>query len=315
MNMQQQSPNHRHQNLVVTKEAEGVAGAVSYWRLSGTISLVKLAEKWTEQGLAVDQLPTPTSEIVACGRAVADQQTHRNAQGKRRFVTTLARQGAWAIVEETVIPAPRDKDGKVIGEDSPPTYRRLVQVAFRENKIPAVTAVEATDSEHGLIERTLETSVQHHLGAIDSNDISSWLVRHARKLGAVALRDSGGIYFVPRTNVEIWRKIATAVEAASSHLVFRIPAMRNDEAVAAILDAVITEARDAAQGIEAELQGGNLGKRALATRTATCEAVLAKVAAYEELLGVSMDTIKTRVEVLRSDITAAALVTSDEEVQ
>ena len=97
------------EQLVIVNTVE-TAGAVSYWRVASTTDLTALAAAWKKHGLAEDQLPTPPKDEVALGRAV------NSLTEKRRLVRPLARRGAWAIVDETVV------------EGQAPTYSTRVTV-------------------------------------------------------------------------------------------------------------------------------------------------------------------------------------------
>ena len=108
--------------------------------------------------------------------------------------------------------------------------------------------------------------------------------------------------------MEFWNKAADAIQSVSDHKVFRIPAMRNDEAVAAIIDAVTQEAEQEAQQINEEIMAG-LGERALETRKTRIAELLAKVGSYEELVGQKMK-ITERLESLQAAVATAKLIGS-----
>jgi hypothetical protein len=135
----------------------------------------------------------------------------------------------------------------------------------------------------------------------------------AYKLGAVSLRESGGVYFIPRTNTSIWMKVAAALDAVGSS-VFTIPAMKTAEAVAAITDAITAEAAALSKSIEDEMEKTGedaLGSRALKTRVNTLEEMIAKVGTYEELIGRQLE-IRERVQRLSANVSAAALTAMNE---
>ena len=266
------------------------AGAISYWRVASDTNLTTLAAAWEKHGLDAAQLPTPPKDEVALGRAV------NSLTEKRRLVRPLARRGAWAIVDETVV------------EGQAPKYSTRVIVRFAEGQVD-VEIEDAAYSEMTDLRSKIDVAYASARNTLAHHDVSSWLLDIAySKLGAVSLRDSGGVYFIPRMNVEAWNKIANALEEAGS-TIFRIPAMRTAEAVAAITDAITAEAADMAQKIEDELlKTGEeaLGKRALNTRVKESMALLEKLSTYEELIGKQLD-VRKRVELLSANITSLAL--------
>lgn len=266
------------------------AGCISYWRLAAGTSLARLRAAWIAQGLDEKKLPKPPAIETAAYRAV------HALKDKRRLVRPLERRGAWVVVSEVVDPITN-------------TTQYVNEMRFRV--IQGNLVAERIDADQALFDALAASTDKRFRAAADelsAHDVGSWLVDLSRTLGAVSLRESGGVYFIPRANTETWRKIAAAVEAANSHSVFRIPALRNDEAIAAIADAITAEADAAVAEIEADLQTGEIGERALRTREARCRDMSAKVASYETLLNVKLDAVRARLERLTMNVTAAALV-------
>ena len=282
------------EQLVITDTVE-IAGCVSYMRCASETDLNRLTDAWRAQELNTDELPAPPKDEVALGRAV-------NAQGgKRRLVRPLARRGAWAIVDETVV------------EGQPPTYRTLMTVRMLQGE-PNGSRVDATDVEYMDLRLAIEGSYKTHRLMLAHSDVSAWLIDIAYKLGAVSLRESGGVYFIPRDNTSIWMKVAAALDAAGSS-VFTIPAMKTAEAVAAITDAITAEAVALTQKMEDELMATGddaLGKRALGTRVQAAMELLSKLSTYETLIGKQLE-VRQRVELLSANVTAAAMTAASAE--
>ena len=288
------------QNYVVT-EAMETAGCVSYWRVGDSISIKKLDQAWADAGLDEKLLRDVPSNQTALRRAVMDQQDrHRLVRGVGK--------GAYAVVDETVYEA---EEG---GQAKAPTYTTIGIATLGDNG-PVLTAVDGNGAEVAALQATIEGAYKKQQGLYDSSDITSWLVSLAHKNNAVTLRESGGVYFIPRAAMDFWNKAAGVIEKVSSNAVFRIPAMKNDEAVAAITEAISAEAAKVAQDMENELvqQGDDaLGARAIRGRQTEIEALLGKLSAYEELLGKQLE-IRERVTKLQANLTVAILQTQDQE--
>lgn len=294
-----QTHDRRREQLVITNTVE-TAGCVSYWRITSDTSLATLTAAWQKHGLNAEALPKPVKDEVALGRAVADQA------GKRILVRPLARRGAWAIVQENVTSEKAAEASEYVLK--PITYRTLVTITFANGCAQPVQQVEATSAELSALAVAIDGAYTAHRGTLAHSDVSSWLLDTAAKLGSVSLRDSGGIYFIPRKEVEIWNKVASALEETGS-VIFRIPAMRTAECVAAITDAISAEAAALTQSMEDELMATGddaLGVRALKTRAESALGLLDKLSTYEELIGRQLD-IRKRVELLSANIAAAAL--------
>jgi hypothetical protein len=133
------------------------------------------------------------------------------------------------------------------------------------------------------------------------------------QLDAVALRDTGGVYFVPPVGLERLDRICKVLGETSRHAVHRVKALRTEDAVAGILDAITVEADVEYASMSSDLTKGELGSRGLTTRAEQCEHIEGKVARYEELLGVKLDQLRTRLEGLRANITVAILKAQSEE--
>lgn len=282
-------------DFIVTQDAPETAGAISYWRLSGDVDLDKLRAAWIAAGLDPAVLPARPSQETALHRAV------QTLAAKRRLVRPLGNRNEWAIVDETVI-------------DTTISHNVIAHVRYVKDSAEQVQInVQGAGYDEENLAPKIRAEYLAQRGRLAATDVSGWLIRQAAKLQAVTLRDLGGIYFIPRGGVDYWRKVADVVEAVSSHRVFKIPALKNTEAVAAILDAITQEAATVAAAIEEELRldgDDKLGDRAIRTRATTCAALLTKVGGYEELLGVKLDEIRARVIDLQSNLAIAGLADS-----
>jgi hypothetical protein len=284
--------------LFISRDATESCGAVSYWRASGDVSIEALRTAWVDAGLDEKLLRKAPDAQSVLRRAVMQQQ------GRHRLVRGLKARGEFAIVDERVVEV---KEGDAV---VPPTYTTLCIVRFK-NDAPVFDAVAGSFSEIDKIVRAVRSAYVNQQNVYDASDVTGWLVSLAYKNGAVTLRDSGGVYFIPKDAMDFWNKAATVVESVTSksHRVFRIPAMRNNEAMAAIIDAITHEAEQLVAAVEQEMTATGddaLGKRALKTRQAEAEAMLKKVEAYEKLVDQQL-TVRDRVEGLQAAIVAAAL--------
>jgi hypothetical protein len=208
---------------------------------------------------------------------------------KRHFLRALPKRAGWAVVEEhvdsvatlahqVVATATVDADQLVI---DPPDYRDAGRI---------------------------EEEYQACLGRLETTDISGWLADTLMTAAkAVSLRDTGGIYFIPREYVDLYTRYTEAIAGVSAHRFFLVPALRSDEAIEAVLDALCREAEQATLTVETELDNESLGKRALGTRMDAAEAMLEKVRTYENLLGRGLGQLVKRIEGLKAGITVALL--------
>lgn len=280
--------NAKAEDYIVTNDDVKTAGAISYWRLSGDTRLAALEAAWRAEGLDEKLLPGEPSAEVALRRSVSAQESSTRRSFKIRGGDFA---GGWGLVEVNT------RDGHV-------NTTELLRA-----KWDAGNQRIDIDSNYGQLRYDVYDRFPVERASLAPADISAWLIKLANGKSATSLRDSGGIYFVPRGHVEFWRQVGRAVEKCG-HKVFKIPALHNTEAVEAILDAITTEANAEVEAIENDLEkiGDEApGKRALDSRATRCRDLLKKVAEYEALLGVRLPEIQQRVEDLSSAVATAAL--------
>jgi len=271
-------------NVVALTAPVEAAGAVIWWHLSGCVSLHSLSQAWKDRGWSPDDLPEVPSPKTALRRALRAQES------KTRFVRQV--EGGWALVEQRQVP-----------DSSDPAFVILLLAGLGEDDRPAFARGDETGPE---LEAAVGAAFDLARIELEPADVSSWMVWYGLKLSAVPLRDTGGLYFIPAQTLAQWHELATVVREVSRHTLCEIPAMRSDEAVSAILDAVQREAQAEAEAMEAELAKG-IGERAINTRLERTEAVEKKISLYEDLLGSKLETLRSRLSVLRSNLSLALL--------
>lgn len=282
--------------IVAVEQADASTGAVVFWALSGSLEVARLTETWAAEGLDTEWLLPVPSPVVALRRAV-------QAQVSRGQFTAEHPDGGWVLVDEK-------KDDHALSyavglrfrltpveKDDEATVRvvELIDIPAHIDAAAAQSTLDAVRAEFGMLRR----------GIVESVDVSSWLTKLLDKhLSSVALRESGGFYFVPRQSVETWGKIKRALGAVSAYKLAEIPAMRSTETVAAVLDAVRRESDVALSEMENELNLGTLGNRGNANRIKACDVLKAKVVGFEKLLGLKLAEVVARIDALRGKLEA-----------
>ncbi len=99
--------------------------------------------------------------------------------------------------------------------------------------------------------------------------------------------------------------VVEAIRNIGGHSIYRIPAMRGDDAVEAILDAIQSEAAEEAHAMEIALEKAQFGERGWEHRISKTDTIEGKVARYEALLGARLDGIRERLTALRANLTIA----------
>lgn len=290
--------------VVAVADATGdFVGSIVWWRLSGGLDLEQLYECWERAGLPKRWLPEEPSCEKAFRRACRAQKENR------RLVRPLEGGKGFAIVHE-----------HAKGED----LSHNVQLRFT---LDVVKRVRATGPDGALMpigaNKTVDAvrdAYRYYQDNLIQQDVSSWFCTLMDKLGAVALRDTGGIYFVPEHSKKQWEKMVECIKGpkerpTSAHAMMDVPAIRTDQAIEAALDAIGHESQQACAKLEkvldAHLAGESdddtLGAKALGTRVKRAEGIEAKLSQYEELLGAKLPELHERLEALRANLVLAQM--------
>jgi hypothetical protein len=161
-------------------------------------------------------------------------------------------------------------------------------------------------ADHPLADK-LAAEYDHLLRVWDGGIVSSWMSEMTRNFHAVPLRERGGIYFIPKTDLPEYKRRIAVLNAVSDCRVYEIPAMHSDDAIEAILAAVLAQADGEIAEMDSELEADEIGVRAIRTRETRCESLMEHVQLYEGLLGRNLDALKKRVDDLKAQLVQAAL--------
>lgn len=268
---------------VIVTESGVASGAVVYWDLHGTVDRGKFEEALLNQGFTKETMffPELPSEDVCLSRAVKEQRS------SRVLVRPLRNKKGWAIIDEAA------KE-----EDLEYDTRFIVKLDKR-----GILHFSGNIQDQGV--KLIEEAYNRHLHSLRTTDISKWLVTIVEHIDALRLKYNGGIYFIPEKSVDTWRKYKAALESCSENQTQMLPAMKSDEAVEAIIDAISKEVERETTRMDSDLEDKDLGTKALKTRTQRCAALMAKVKRYEQLIDGKLDELREQVDDMQVSIGAA----------
>ncbi len=283
MNTTQESA-QQHVGFTAVEGGEGfIAGAIVWWRLSGGLDIDKLTEAWANEGLDSELLPASPSPLAALRRAVSE------LRGTERLIRPLKGEAGFAVLDEK----------QAAGD-----FEYTKRLAVRVTGIGALRWDHVADQSDA---DAVAAAYNENLTTLTQGDVSPWLSSMMEEVRAVALRDTGGIYFVPAFSMPEWERMVRAIRASCTHIVSCVPAVRSEEAKTAFLDALAQEAAQTIATMQKVLDSDELGKRALESRVLRAEDVEAKLTTYEELLGGKLGTLHDRIGKLRAELAVAAL--------
>jgi hypothetical protein len=266
---------------------QGAVGCVVWWRMVGELDVARMRAAWTSTELPEGwQLDHP-SDKVAFSRSL-----HHHFD---RLVR-LKGDWEWGVVSEQV------EGDEYSG--SLATRFRLIEAGIEQEDGPALDAGKYQE---------IVSSFLYFRSHVIQYDVSVWLCKMMERLGAVSLRDTGGVYFVPAHAVEQWEWIVAVLRGSSGHVLSYVPAMRSGEALDAIIDAVTQETAKLAERLAACASDKELGPKALRSRAADARAQAKKLHEYEQLVGRKVEGLGEQLASLEAMLAAAALAAMAQE--
>jgi hypothetical protein len=251
--------------LIAVAMPSELTGAIAYWELSGDVEYAQLSTQAAAL-LPSNMHPARTSDEVAFTLAVKELAA-------RNVLLRKDPKGGWALVVEY------SEAGKL-------KYNVRGRFILQNGEVKLVDIAEGADLIK--LDNTLahvRGQYEHNKLHMNANAISVWLVKTIGvRLGGVPLRDRGGVYFVPRGQIETFHKVKEVLGACSSHTLHEIPAMRSGDTIKAILAAVSGEVTQWIKDAEDEMSKG-IGQRAARNRAEEGRELVKKVKSYETLLG------------------------------
>lgn len=282
---------------IAVNDRLSTAGAIIWWRLSKGLSLANLTQAWIEAGLNPAKLPGNITPNEAMKRACVDAQS---GHAGRLLARPIGRGAGYAMVWEDVVgEAEETLEHHVLGK---------VKLEHEEDRgeVPVYISEMEHPTEFTQLPIHISMGFEQHMSQLAPQDIGRWVVDALLPgVKAISLRDHGGIYFIPNEFIEPWKKAADTIGSVSQHKFFFVPAMRSEDAVVAILDAVEREAIAVTMDIETELGENGLGKAALKNRQIKLIAIEEKLSYYEELLGKKSEMFPGLKEEVAAGITKA----------
>lgn len=329
----------QHSTLVATGDS-ALAGLITFWRCDGDVNHEELTSLWSDAGGDVAQLPEVTTPAAALSHAVYELAGKRGllARPLRPAIGPRKRGMGWALVLETAralpaiprlavedpalsqaadpeaaavaleLPAPEPVEGAAVepeetpAEVDPLTFTTVLTVR-QEGGV-----LHVTHASHEL-EAELRAAYDYHLGHLTPKEMAQWLPALVYKLDGIAVRDQGGVYFLPETGRPTWQRVVQALRAVSSHRVYGIPVMRAEDTATAFLDALEREAEEFVGKAMVELP--TLGERGRKHRMEETADLLQKLGRYETLFGEGrLQRVRDRVQGLTRTSTVAKLLSA-----
>lgn len=281
-------------DIIAVEAGESAAGAVVFWRLSGDVNTLALRVAVENKGLADALKPAYVGEETALRRAL--KALEADADGVSILIRSLGQRGRWAVVQEW--------------KDGPTLCHRVVLHADLSGDQPRFTAPNGGYAGFEAYQLKVRVAFDEQLSKLSPIDVSAWLSRViVPALDAVALRDTGGFYFVPKAKLELYHAVCEALGACSKHTVFNIPAMHSTDAADAVLAAIEEECATAIVEVETFLaENTDIQDRSRRIRQDKLHEVGSKLTRYENLFGKRLSRIGARLGAVRNQLAGISIV-------
>lgn len=278
-------------NLIAVPSATECSGVLTHWTFTGEAKLTDLQAAWVAQGLDTAlpprYAPKAPSPAEALGRAV------RSVASAKRYVIRTHPKGGLVIIPEHVT-----EDGEDLDLQS--GHRLRCQWVHGSKDAPG--EIRYSDPAHPLAP-LVTNAFAHYRGVVTAGDFGDWLPQVAQGCDAVSIRH--GVYFVPAGTAEdTWDRVRTAVLAVAQvgSRVYRMPVLKAEEALEAVVDAVMAQATKLSERIAAEVAAG-LGDKATDTRVAEIGKAYGQIALYERVLGTSLEAARATLHTTQVTLT------------
>jgi len=258
--------------ITAVQEADATTSAITYFQTHKGIDLEALRTAWEAEGMDPKALLGPPSPKVALTRAL------RTLEDPGILIDDHPRGGSALVVRTAV-------NSKLV-------YATAARAFLDRDNALVVEREDADESTHAMLTDVLRVEHAQQLRTLAGSDVGNWLVwLVADVLRGVALRSTGGIYFVPPEGVEQLQKIKRAC-AAVGVIVHVIPAVRSRDTINAVLDAVARQATQLLATVREQMTEER-GKRWVASRLEELSKLDAQLTTYERFLGMSLDAART----------------------
>jgi hypothetical protein len=284
-----------------------IGGAVVFWRLAKSTNREEVMAGL--RGLALEKYtPEPRSPL-ACLRAVLPDvypAVSRDAKHSTRPIKNGKTKG-FAVVRE------RPNEAHHAGE----AWGEVVATAALDDK--AILWLDPDDWDK---RERIREGMQSAAEWLTSASVAPALVKLVEEhCDGVALRPSGGVYWVREDRLEEWTRIADVFERASAqadkdgnpgspNAIYVLKVLADEQMVRAVGDALTAEIAAELAQIEQDVANGDLKEQACVSRLKRVGALESKVKRYEAAFASPLTMLHEAVERASVAVAQATLQTS-----
>ena len=269
-----------------------IGGAVCFWRLAKSTNRAEVKAGLEHLNVG-EYVPEPRSPL-ACLRAVLPG-VYPAPKGRKHTVRPIknGKSKGFAIVQEK----PDDTHAGSAWGEVVATAKLLEQ----EGKL------EIDPYDWDTRDRVM-TGMQGAAEWLTNTSVGTALVKLVEEhCDGVALRPSGGVYWIREDRLDEWTRIADVFESASAkgdsdgkdvapNAIYVLRVMADEQMVRAVGDALTSEVSLEVAGIEADIAASDLGEQACITRLRKTAALESKVKRYESAFAFPLSELRDAVQ-------------------
>lgn len=246
-----------------------VDGAVVFWSIGEWTSRDAIINGWKavppSHGIYdwFDLAPQPRTNL-ACLRGAVNECHPKN------LIRMLEKRDGFAVLEEK-----RYTDEVITN----------TIVSYKINDQGGIDVIRGWTADR---EADIRSAFAKQTALLKPSQVASALTDILRRMNAVTLRPTGGVYWLSDEYLDTWGQLTAVIEAASvgaRNTVYRITHQFDAHSVRAVRDAFLAEVEKEANKIMEEVDAGELGENALKNRATQAEILQDKVREFERILG------------------------------
>lgn len=283
-------------------------GAVVFWS-GGPTSRQILDARLTQLGLE-DFTPLPRTEAQSLKIALGEYAEQQKQALRRARQATATDDRGGKLKRDKIVQAHRNQ--KANGFELVAVERGDAANHYVTDFSAKVTDGRVQISRGYAEQSDLQAKYDLAKATLGGNAIGRSLVDIVASLKGTALREAGGVYWLPEESVAIWEKIVAAFQEAGQSKVYVCRTVLDAETVRAVSDAIVDEVLKASGSLADEIRSGQLGEQALETRKQRAKALHTRVSEYEQILGRAMSHLHDVIGV--AEMAAASATAMKEDV-
>lgn len=275
---------------------KNVIGASVFWKLSKSVNknllCAALDRAYSNGAKGYPHVPTDVTPAAALKRLMGEYTDRNNILKDAKHPMTGSKLPCYGIFHKSEIG--RLNEGYELVWCAGLVYPDRQQMTNAE--LAQKGLVFDGDVDYAKIRESFALELER-LGPTEQSIWLASLVRNQMR----AVPFGNGMFFIAPEHIAHWRQLTTLL-ATFGITLYEIPAMRSDQAVAAVLSSLSDFCGKFREELDAELDGyferkqsGQARKiqdRVIASRQARCDEQLALIASYENLFDTKLDEIK-----------------------